>query len=54
MQSYSGTTDSTGTVTFQWKKAPRGDYEGIVPNVEHISYTYNSDMNRETSETYTH
>ena len=50
---YSDTTDETGTVTFQWKKAPAGNYEGFIIDVEH-SYTYNSVLNVENSDTYTH
>ncbi len=51
---YSDVTDSTGTVTFQWKKAPSGEYVGIVTIVEHSIYTYNDGMNVKTSDIYTH
>jgi serine protease len=50
-QSQSGTTNSSGNVTFttNWSRRP-GTFTVTVTNVTHSSYTYNPDLNVETSD----
>ena len=50
---YIGSTGDTGTVTFTWKKAPSGNYEGIVTDVTHSSYSYTSAMDVDNPDYFT-
>ena len=41
------------TITFTLKFAPSGTYTAKVTNVNHGTYSYKSDLNVETEDTYT-
>jgi len=51
---YSSETDETGTVIFQWKKAPTGPYEGLVTDIIHYIYDYESMLDVDNPDYYTH
>ncbi|MFW6115583.1 MAG: S8 family serine peptidase [Chloroflexota bacterium] len=52
-QDYTGTTDSTGIVEFQWKRAPSGTYTGEVTDLTHSSYTWDPTLDVDNPDTYT-
>jgi subtilisin len=52
-KTYSGTTDASGVVEFQWKRAPNGSYTGTVTGISHNSYTYDSSLDVGNPSTYT-
>ncbi|MGD2178245.1 MAG: hypothetical protein PVG71_10530, partial [Anaerolineae bacterium] len=51
-QTYAGTTDSSGVVEFQWKRASSGTYTAEVTNVTHSSYTWDSMLDADNPDTY--
>jgi len=53
-QSFTGTTDSNGQIEVMWKRASSGNYEGLVTNVEHSSYTYDANLDVDNPDYYTH
>ncbi len=52
-EEYTGTTDSSGVVEFQWKRAPSGTYEASVISLTHSTYSYDSDLDTLTGWEYT-
>lgn len=50
---YVGSTDDNGKVTFTWKRAPSGTFEGIVTDVTHSTYDYNSAMDVDNPDYFT-
>jgi serine protease len=53
IQSFSGTTDTDGTVTFEVKSRLTGTYTSTVTNVAKDGWTYDSANNYETSQSLT-
>jgi len=53
-KTYSDITDTAGKVTFQWSKAPRGIFEGLITDITHSSYNYDSALDANNPENYTH
>lgn len=52
-KTYTGTTDSSGEVSFKWKQASSGDYKVEATNVTHDSYNWNSDLDADNPAYYT-
>jgi hypothetical protein len=50
---YVDTTGDAGTVTFTWKHAPSGSYAGLVTDVTHSSYTYDSTLDVDNPDYFT-
>lgn len=51
---FTGVTDSNGQIEFMWKRAPSGYYEGIVTSITHITYIYDSTLDLDNPDYYTH
>jgi hypothetical protein len=49
---FSGTTDSSGQMSFLWKQATSGKYEGEVTSLSHTSYDWNSDIDVDNPDHY--
>jgi thermolysin len=50
---FGGTTDSAGQVTFTLKFAPTGDYEALVTDVTHSTFTWNPALDADNPDYYT-
>jgi len=49
---FGGTTDSNGQVTFTLKRASTGNYEALVTNITHTTYTYNATLDVDNPDYY--